>query len=149
MCFMDTLNSGMYMIRPKIQESRVSLILSLVGSPYIFLNLINQARGRIMMEMYYGFLVFISSNHILLQLMLQISLTIQASSFLNIFCQLLAYSANVRGFLSPDTTCLFQLAITISFPRSGYFIRSTVQPSCLFSICFLKFQISLYASSTS
>lgn len=33
------------------------------------------------MEMYYGLLLFINSNFILLQLMLWISLTLQASSF--------------------------------------------------------------------
>lgn len=58
-------------------------MLSLMESPHIFLNLINQPRGRMMMEMYCGLLLFIiiNSNLILLQLMLRISLTLQASSF--------------------------------------------------------------------
>lgn len=56
-------------------------MLSLIGSPHIFLNLINQPRGRMMMEMYCGLLLFINSNLILLQLMLRISRTLQASSF--------------------------------------------------------------------
>ena len=46
-------------------------------SPHIFLNLINQPRGRMVMEMYCGLLLFINSNLILLQLMLRISLTLQ------------------------------------------------------------------------
>lgn len=52
-----------------------------MGALHIFLNLINQPRGRMMMEMYCGLLLFINSNRILLQLMLRISLTLQASSF--------------------------------------------------------------------
>ena len=58
------------------------LSLMEMESPHIFLNLINQPRGRMMMEMYCGLLLFINSNLILLQLMLRISLTLQASSFL-------------------------------------------------------------------
>jgi hypothetical protein len=50
-----------------------------MGSLHIFLNLINKPRG--VMEMYCGLLLFIKSNLILLQLMLRISLTLQASSF--------------------------------------------------------------------
>lgn len=50
-------------------------------SPHIFLNLINQPRGRMVMEMYCGLLLFINSNLTLLQLMLRVSLTLQASSF--------------------------------------------------------------------
>jgi hypothetical protein len=56
-------------------------MFSLMGALHIFLNLINQPRGRMMMEMYCGLLLFINSNRILLQLMLRISLTLQASSF--------------------------------------------------------------------
>lgn len=56
-------------------------MFSLMGAVHIFLNLINQPRGRMMMEMYCGLLLFINSNRILLQLMLRISLTLQASSF--------------------------------------------------------------------
>lgn len=55
-------------------------MFSFMGSPHIFLNLINQTRGRMVMEMYFGLLLFINSNLILLQLMLRISLTLQASS---------------------------------------------------------------------
>jgi hypothetical protein len=56
-------------------------MFSLMGALHIFLNLINQPRGRMMMEMYCGLLLFINSNRILLQLMLRVSLTLQASSF--------------------------------------------------------------------
>jgi len=56
-------------------------MFSLMGSPHIFLNLINKPRGGMVMEMYCGLLLFINSNLILLQLMLRISLTLQASSF--------------------------------------------------------------------
>lgn len=49
-----------------------------MGSPHIFLYLINHPRA--VMEMYCGLLLFINSNLILLQLMLRISLTLQASS---------------------------------------------------------------------
>ena len=62
-------------------DSMYPWMFSLMGSPHIFLNLINQPRGRMMMEMYCGLLLFINSNLILLQLMLRISLTLQASSF--------------------------------------------------------------------
>lgn len=57
------------------------LSLMEMESPHIFLNLINQPRGRMMMEMYCGLLLFINFFLILLQLMLRISLTLQASSF--------------------------------------------------------------------
>lgn len=56
------------------------LSLMEMESPHIFLNLINQPRGRMMMEMYCGLLLFINFFLILLQLMLRISLTLQASS---------------------------------------------------------------------
>nr|GEZ83435.1 RNA-directed DNA polymerase homolog [Tanacetum cinerariifolium] len=68
-----------------------------------------------MMEKYYGLLLFINSNRILLQLMLRISLTHQAA-LLSIFCRLSACSADLRGFQSPVTACLFSAVITISFP---------------------------------
>lgn len=55
-------------------------MFSLMRSPHIFLNLINKTRGRMVMGMYFGLLLFINSNLILLQLMLRISLTLQASS---------------------------------------------------------------------
>ena len=55
-------------------------MFSLMRSPHIFFNLINQPRGRMVMEMYCGLLLFINSNLILLQLMLRISPTLQASS---------------------------------------------------------------------
>ncbi|EEF27135.1 conserved hypothetical protein [Ricinus communis] len=67
------------------------------------------------MEMYCGLFLFINSNLILLQLMLRISLTLQAS----IFCRLSACSADLRGFQSPGTACLFSAAITVCFPRWG------------------------------
>lgn len=54
------------------------LDVSKKGSPHIFLNLKNKQKR---MEMYCGLLLFINSNLILLQLMLRISLTLQASSF--------------------------------------------------------------------
>lgn len=54
-------------------------MFSLMGSPHIFLNLMFHPRA--VMEMYCGLLLFINSNLILLQLMLRISLTLQASSF--------------------------------------------------------------------
>ncbi|KAI3666605.1 hypothetical protein L1987_88870 [Smallanthus sonchifolius] len=68
-----------------------------------------------MMEMYCGLLLFINSNRILLQLMLRISLTLQAA-LLSIFCRLSACSADLRGFQSPGTACLFSAAMTVSFP---------------------------------
>ncbi|GJZ37682.1 peroxisomal (S)-2-hydroxy-acid oxidase GLO1-like protein [Tanacetum coccineum] len=51
-----------------------------------------------------------------------------ASSFFcaDIFCRLSACSADLRGFQSPDTACLFSAAITVSFPGSDYSIRSAV-----------------------
>lgn len=63
------------------RDSMYPWMFSLMRSPHIFLNLINQPRGRMVMEMYCGLLLFINSNLILLQLMLRISLTLQASSF--------------------------------------------------------------------
>ncbi|KAI3664351.1 hypothetical protein L1987_89900 [Smallanthus sonchifolius] len=72
-----------------------------------------------MMEMYCGLLLFINSNRILLQLMLRISLTLQAA-LLSIFCRLSACSADLRGFQSPGTACLFSAAMTVSFPGSDY-----------------------------
>ena len=62
------------------RDSMYPWMFSLMRSPHIFLNLINQPRGRMVMEMYCGLLLFINSNLILLQLMLRISLTLQASS---------------------------------------------------------------------
>lgn len=56
-------------------------MFSLMRSPHIFLFLIKKPWRRMVMEMYYGLLLFINSNFILLQLMLWISLTLQASSF--------------------------------------------------------------------
>ncbi|GJX66255.1 hypothetical protein Tco_0300598 [Tanacetum coccineum] len=50
-----------------------------------------------------------------LDLMLRISLTLQAA-LLSIFCRLSACSADLRGFQSPGTACLFSAAITVSFP---------------------------------
>lgn len=47
-------------------------MFSLMRSPHIFFNLINQPRGRMVMEMYCGLLLFINSHLILLQLMLRI-----------------------------------------------------------------------------
>ncbi|GJS47913.1 hypothetical protein Tco_0598034 [Tanacetum coccineum] len=58
-----------------------------------------------------------------LDLMLRISLTLQAA-LLSIFCRLSACSADLRGFQSPGTACLFSAAITVSFPGSDYSIRS-------------------------
>nr|YP_010833595.1 hypothetical protein QLP06_mgp018 [Jatropha curcas]WFG81221.1 hypothetical protein [Jatropha curcas] len=98
-------------------------MFSLMGSPHIFLNLFNQPRGRMMMEMYCGLLLFINSNLILLQLMLRISLTLQAS----IFCRLSACSADLRGFQSPGTACLFSAAITVCFPGLLQKIKSLTQ----------------------
>lgn len=63
------------------RDSMYPWMFSLMRSPHIFLNLINQPRGRMVMEMYCGLLLFINSNLILLQLMLRISLTLQASCF--------------------------------------------------------------------
>ncbi|GAV87944.1 hypothetical protein CFOL_v3_31368 [Cephalotus follicularis] len=63
------------------------------------------------MKMYCSLFLFINSNLILLQLMLRISLTLQAS----IFCRLSACSADLRGFQSPGTACLFSAAITVCF----------------------------------
>ncbi|GKA40316.1 hypothetical protein Tco_0732909 [Tanacetum coccineum] len=60
-----------------------------------------------------------------LDLMLRISLTLQAA-LLSIFCRLSACSADLRGFQSPGTACLFSAAITVSFPGSDYSIRSAV-----------------------
>ena len=60
------------------RDSMYPWMFSLMRSPHIFLNLINQPRGRMVMEMYCGLLLFINSNLILLQLMLRISLTLQA-----------------------------------------------------------------------
>ena len=47
-------------------------MFSLMRSPHIFFNLINQPRERMVMEMYCGLLLFINSYLILLQLMLRI-----------------------------------------------------------------------------
>lgn len=65
----------------KSKRLDVSLMLSLMEmeSPHIFLNLINQPRGRMMMEMYCGLLLFI--NFFLILLQLTSYLTLQASSF--------------------------------------------------------------------
>ncbi|GJT26990.1 hypothetical protein Tco_0907265 [Tanacetum coccineum] len=64
-------------------------------------------------------------EHLTGALMLQISLTLQAA-LLSIFCRLSDYSADLRGFQSPGTTCLFSAAITVSFPGSDYSIISAV-----------------------
>lgn len=77
------------------------------------------------MEMYCGLLLFINSNLILLQLMLRISLTLQASSFAQHLMPI-ACSADLRGFQSPGTASLFSAAITVCFPGSDYFRRSAV-----------------------
>lgn len=79
--FLGYAQSGYRWYDVKSKRLHLSLMLSLMESPHIFLNLINQPRGRMMMEMYCGLLLFINSNLILLQLMLRISLTLQASSF--------------------------------------------------------------------
>lgn len=82
--FLGYAQSGYRCYDVKSKRLDVSLMLSLMEmeSPHIFLNLINQPRGRMMMEMYCGLLLFINFFLILLQLMLRISLTLQASSFL-------------------------------------------------------------------
>lgn len=81
--FLGYAQSGYRCYDVKSKRLDVSLMLSLMEmeSPHIFLNLINQPRGRMMMEMYCGLLLFINFFLILLQLMLRISLTLQASSF--------------------------------------------------------------------
>ncbi|GJS12939.1 hypothetical protein Tco_0407411 [Tanacetum coccineum] len=48
------------------------------------------------------------------------------AALLSIFCRLSACSADLRGFESLGTTCLFSAAITVSFPGSDYSIRSAV-----------------------
>lgn len=81
--FLGYAQSGYRCYDVKSKRLDVSLMLSLMEmeSPHIFLNLINQPRGRMMIEMYCGLLLFINFFLILLQLMLRISLTLQASSF--------------------------------------------------------------------
>lgn len=81
--FLGYAQSGYRCYDVKCKRLDVSLMLSLMEmeSPHIFLNLINQPRGRMMMEMYCVLLLFINFFLILLQLMLRISLTLQASSF--------------------------------------------------------------------
>ncbi|GAV72853.1 hypothetical protein CFOL_v3_16341, partial [Cephalotus follicularis] len=66
------------------------------------------------MKMYCSLFLFINSNLILLQLMLRISLTLQASS---IFSRLSVCSVDLRGFQSLGTTCLFSTVIAVYFPR--------------------------------
>lgn len=105
-------------------------------SPHIFLNLINQPRGRMVMEMYCGLLLFINSNLILLQLMLRISLTLQVSSLAQLLSFPVAFSDSgslsqvrrsslfsypVEGFLSylmPQnielTSCQFNLLMNLN-----------------------------------
>lgn len=72
--FLGYAQSGYRCYDVKSKRLDVSLMLSLMEmeSPHIFLNLINQPRGRMMMEMYCGLLLFINSHLILLQLMLRI-----------------------------------------------------------------------------
>lgn len=123
--FLDMLSPGIDAMTWNPRDSMYPWMFSLMGALPIFLNLINKPRGRMMMEMYCGLLPFINSNRILLQLMLRISLTLQAA-LLSIFCRLSACSADLRGFRSPGTACLFSAAITVSFPGSDYSIRSAV-----------------------
>lgn len=77
--FLDMLSPGIDAMTWNPRDSMYPWIFSFMGSLHIFLNLINKPRG--VMEMYCGLLLFIKSNLILLQLMLRISLTLQASSF--------------------------------------------------------------------
>lgn len=77
------------------------------------------------MEMYCGLLLFINSNLILLQLMLRISLTLQASSLAQHLLPIVC-SADLRGFQSPGTACLFSAAITLGFQGEDYSRRSAV-----------------------
>lgn len=123
--FLGYAQSGYRCYDVKSKRLDVSLMLSLMEmeSSHIFLNLINQPRGRMMMEMYCGLLLFINFFLILLQLMLRISLTLQASSFAQHFLPI-ACSADLRGFQSPGTASFFSAAITVSFPGSGYSRRS-------------------------
>lgn len=86
--------------------------------------------------------LFINSNFILLQSQLWISLTLQAS----IFRRLSACSADLRGFQSSGTASFFSAAITVSFPKSDYWRRSAVTPSCFPSSRFLRFWILLDCS---
>ena len=79
--FLDMLSPGIDAMTWNPRDSMYPWMFSLMGSPHIFLNLIKKPRGRMVMEMYCGLLLFINSNLILLQLMLRISLTLQASSF--------------------------------------------------------------------
>lgn len=76
--FLGYAQSGYRRYDVKSKRLDVSLNVLFNGALHIFLNLINQPRGRMMMEMYCGLLLFINSNRILLQLMLRISLTLQA-----------------------------------------------------------------------
>ena len=110
--FLDMLSPGIDAMTWNPRDSMYPWMFSLMRSPHIFLNLINPPRARMVMEMYCGLLLFINSNLILLQLMLRISLTLQAS----IFCRLSACSGDLRGFQSPGTACLFSAAITLCFP---------------------------------
>lgn len=79
--FLDMLSPGLDAMTWNPRDSMYPWMWFLIRSPHIFLNLINQPRGRMVIEMYCGLLLFINSNLILLQLMLPISLTLQASSF--------------------------------------------------------------------
>ncbi|GJY24174.1 hypothetical protein Tco_0397832 [Tanacetum coccineum] len=59
-----------------------------------------------------------------LDLMLRISLTLQAA-LLSIFCQLSACSADLRGFQSPNTSCLFLAVVKVSSPSFKLLPRSS------------------------
>lgn len=93
----------------------------LMRSPHIFLNLINQPRGRMVMEMYCGLLLFINSNLILLQLMLRISLTLQVSSL----AQLLSFPV---AFSDSGSLSQVRRSSQVSYPVEGFLSYESFSP---------------------
>ena len=101
-------------------------MFSLMRSPHIFLNLINQPRGRMVMEMYCGLLLFINSNLILSA----VDVTDQPHSSGQQLCP--ASSADCQPVqLTPEdsnTACLFSAAITVAILGIVAKLRRAIHP---------------------
>lgn len=113
--FLDMLSPGIDALTWNPRDSMYPWMFSfiLMRSPHIFLNLINQPRGRMVMEMYCGLLLFINSNLILLQLILRISLTLQVSSL----AQLLSFPV---AFSDSGSLSQVRRSSLFSYPVEGF-----------------------------
>lgn len=138
-----------YDVKSKRCGFPLNVLFNLMRSPHIFFNLINPPRGRMVMEMYCGLLLFINSNLILLQLMLRISPTLQASCFAQHLLPIVSLFSWPRRIPVTRHSMFILGGDYIMFPRLGLLqkISSLALLCCFPSSRFLRFWIPLSGSS--